>query len=95
MEYHIQNQTKPEWRYGYLGKEFLGTVAWSRLRDLFDVCESMPPPWKQLDELGRKIYPNVAFYRCGEWLEEVIQKLKDDDILKPPISNGRTSVSTA
>jgi len=48
-----------------------------------------------LDELGRKIYPNVAFYRCGEWLEDVIQKLKDDRILKPLISNGAASTSNA
>jgi hypothetical protein len=82
MEYHIQGETKPEYLHGYLGKELLGTVAWTRFRDLLDVCESTPPPWKQLDELGRKIYPNVAFYRCGEWLEEVIQKLKDEGILK-------------
>jgi hypothetical protein len=88
MEYNIQGQTKPEYREGYLGKELLGTVSWHRFKDLLDVCESMPPPWKQLDELGRKIHPNVAFYRCGEWLEEVIQKLKDDGILKTLMPNS-------
>jgi len=43
---HIQGQTKPEYRHGYLGKELLGTVAWTRFGDLLDVCESMPLPWK-------------------------------------------------
>ena len=95
MEYYIQGQTKPEHRNGYLGKELLGTVAWKRFGDLLEVCELTPPPWKQLDELGRKIYPNVAFYRCGEWLEEVIQKLKSASILKPLMPNGVASGSTA
>lgn len=44
MEYHIQGQTEPEYHYGYLGKELLGTGAWAKLKDLFDVCESTPPP---------------------------------------------------
>jgi hypothetical protein len=88
MEYHILDQTRCEYRDNYLGKELIGTVPWGRFKDLLDVCKSMPLPWRQLDEMGRKIHPNVTFYRYGEWLEEVIQKLKDENIQRNLMSNG-------
>lgn len=88
MEYHILGQTKCEYRDNFLGKALISTMSWGRLENLLDICESTPPPRRQLDELGRKMYPNVAFYRCGEWLEEVIQKLKGENILQPLISNA-------
>jgi hypothetical protein len=67
---------------GFLGKELLGTVAGGELTDFMDVCELVPPPWKQLDELGRKIEKDKPLYRDGEWVEEAIQKLKDAGLLQ-------------
>lgn len=67
---------------GFLGKELLGTVEEGMLMVFMDVCESVPPPGKQLDELGRKIDKEKPFYRDGEWVDEVIQKLKDAGLLQ-------------
>jgi len=30
----------------------------------------------------------VTFYRCGEWLEEVIRKPRDENILRSLMPNG-------
>jgi hypothetical protein len=67
---------------GFLGKEHLGVVQEVKLMDFMDACEMVPPPWKQLDTLGRRIDRERPLYRDREWVEEVVQKLKDVGILQ-------------
>jgi hypothetical protein len=81
MEYEILGQKKPHLTTTYLGQELIGTVSYGNIMRLMETCEAVPLPKKQLDELGRKIYLNEPFRRCGEWLEDVIQELKDVGIL--------------
>jgi hypothetical protein len=57
----LRKELSIEYRDNYPGKELIGTVPWGRFMDLLDVCELMPPPWRLLDEMGRKIHPNVTF----------------------------------
>jgi len=67
---------------GFLGKELLGVVQKVKLMDFMDACEMVPPPWKQLDALGRRIDRERPLYRDREWVEEVVQKLKDAGLLQ-------------
>lgn len=82
MEVQIYEHTSPQSIAGYLSKEFLGTIALENLLNARSVCESVPAPWTQLDYLGRKLHPTKAFYRSEEWVDDVIQELKDWGYLK-------------
>jgi hypothetical protein len=82
MQVEIKEHTSPQGIRGYLGKEFLGTMASTQLWNAQGVADSITPPWQQLDNLGRKIHPKRSYYRSEEWVNDVVQALKDWDILK-------------
>ena len=45
------------------------------------VCQSVPPPEAQMRLNGSKLYPNKPLRRCGEWVQEVIEELRQQQIL--------------
>lgn len=67
---------------GFMGKKLIGTVEEEKLMGFMDTCETVVPPWRQLDNLGRKIDKNKPLYRDEEWVEEVEQRLKDTKLLQ-------------
>ena len=91
MKYDIQKEVKPENGTNYLGKELVGKLPGARLMKFLEVCESVPPPYKQLDDMCVKIYPERPFYRSAEWIEDVIRKLKERGCLEPPDSDYLSS----
>lgn len=81
MTYECIDQDKPHLSPTYLGQEFIGVVLFGSIVRVIETCERIPTPKRQLDDLGRKVYPEEPFRRCAEWVEDAVQALKDNGIL--------------
>lgn len=81
MQIQVIGHDNPEEIRGYLGKELIGTVENTQLQDIVNVARNTTAPWKQLDDLGRGIYPHVPWYRGEDWFNEVVDTLKKWGIL--------------
>jgi hypothetical protein len=46
-----------------------------------EACRAMPPPGKQLSLNGRPIDPTQPLRRCGEWVQEVLQKVISEGLV--------------
>lgn len=67
--------------HGYLRKELIGFAYDDRLSEFMDVCQGVPPPGVQMNPKGVKIDASKGYVRDSEWVEEVIEKLKDTGLL--------------
>jgi len=45
------------------------------------VCEAVPPPGAQLTKRGGRIDSSKPLRRCGEWVEDVVEKLLTDGVV--------------
>jgi hypothetical protein len=82
MEYEIRNGIKPQLQPHFSRMDLIGTVTYAKLSDIMGTCESIPPPGIQVDDHDEKINADAPLYCCGEWLDDVIQALKDRKVLE-------------
>ncbi|KAL1586822.1 hypothetical protein WHR41_04625 [Cladosporium halotolerans] len=60
----------------------IGTVEDNRMPDFEAICEATPVPRKQMNLRGRVLDPSKPVRRCRKWVEETVEKLLADGIVK-------------
>lgn len=60
----------------------VGTVSKDKIARFEDVCNATPPPEPQLKLNCKPKDPSKPLRRCGEWVKEVLAKLKDGILLE-------------
>lgn len=59
----------------------IGTVDDGKMDAFEATCRSIPPPEPQVHLNGKLKDPSKPLRRCGEWIQEAVEKLKRDGIL--------------
>jgi hypothetical protein len=85
MEFEMRSDHRPGSSKTFLGRQFLGVVkSAANMVKFLEVCESIEVPKKQLDELGRKLFPDEEYRRCQEWVDEAVEALRESGALSLP-----------
>jgi len=62
---------------------YMGQISHSDLERLDQACRAIEPPGKQMRLNGSKIDPSKALRRCGDWVEEVKEKILKEALVVP------------
>ena len=81
MEYGHRANVTPDRSASFIGKELVGRILKDDYERLTAIVNSIEPPEKQF-QMSKRLYPNKPLRRCTEWTIEVVQALRDANILK-------------
>lgn len=87
MKYEIKTSYNPECSKIYIPRltRKIGTIAQADLpRFVAECCEEVKPPPAQLSPDKKRLGLSHAFYRCGQWLEDVVDLAFAKGIFKNP-----------
>jgi hypothetical protein len=86
MEMRYENRESHNFRHSptsILGFEVLvGDIFEADLPRFEAICESIPAPDAQVDLRSRPLNPSVPIRRCTEWVNEVVERVKADGVVR-------------
>ena len=85
MTYETKHSKDPEESATFVPDSmvYVGQISHSDLDRLDQACRAIEPPGKQLRLNGSRIDPSKALRRCGEWVEEVKEKILKEALVVP------------
>jgi hypothetical protein len=65
----------------FVSKELLGVVSKTAYESKFeDICDEVERP-KQQYRLSKRLFPAEKVRRCGEWVDDAVRLLRQQDVL--------------
>ena len=83
MNYEKKRAKQPDLSETFIvgSKKLIGQVGISKMDQFEAICQAIPPPGAQLKLNGEPIDPSIPIRRCAEWVEEVLEQLRKDNIM--------------
>lgn len=82
MNYNHRTEVRPEDSPEFARKQDLGYIKQAEYGKFQQICEAIEIPGKQLDLRGRRLDTTKPVRRCGDWVRDAIEALKNQEVLK-------------
>jgi hypothetical protein len=86
MGMRYEYRTSHNFKYSHTaipGSEVLvGNILEADIQRFEATCESIPAPGAQVDLRSRPLNPSIPIRRCTEWVNEVVEQVKADGVVR-------------